>query len=87
MTKNHNSTILSGADYVFGKEYYSSEGKSDMDKLNIKEPHKPRSDDRQRGDSRCAIPRRRATPHECAISAVQHTVQCITTQGCFTVQL
>jgi hypothetical protein len=38
-------------------------------------------------DSRCTIPRRRATPHECAISAVQHTVQCITTQGCFTVQL
>ena len=44
--KNHNSTTLSSADHVFGKEYYSSEG--DMDELNIKEPNKPRSDDRQR---------------------------------------
>jgi hypothetical protein len=32
---------------VFGKEYYSSEGESDMDELNIQEWDKPRSDDRQ----------------------------------------
>ena len=32
---------------VFGKEYYSNEGESDMDELNIQESDKPRSDDRQ----------------------------------------